>query len=254
VRALQQGNRVVISVTDDGRGIDELAVADAAVRRGVVDVGAVESLNKRELLNLLFLPGMSTRQTATELSGRGVGLDVVKTNIANLSGIIDMTSTPGHGTETTITLPVTLAIIQAIVVKVAGRTYAIPCNTVVESVMVDAGEVRTIEGREVITVRNQTLRLARVERTFRLERPESVPAPSPLYVVIVGIAQHRLGLVVDELVSNQDVVIKSLGPALADVPGIAGATELPGQQTVLVLDIPKLIEESVGQLTQTEAA
>lgn len=254
VRALQQGNRVVISVADDGRGIDELAVADAAVRRGVVDVGAVESLNRRELLNLLFLPGMSTRQTATELSGRGVGLDVVKTNIANLSGIIDMTSTPGHGTETTITLPVTLAIIQAIVVKVAGRTYAIPCNTVVESVMVDAGEIRTIEGREVITVRNQTLRLARVERTFRLDRPPSVPVPNPLYVVIVGVAQHRLGLVVDELLSNQDVVIKSLGPALASVPGIAGATELPGQQTVLVLDIPKLIEESVAQTAQTEAA
>jgi two-component system chemotaxis sensor kinase CheA len=250
VRAFPQGNRVLVSVADDGRGIDERAVAAAALRRGLVDAAQVDDMTRRELHNLLFLPGMSTREEATELSGRGVGLDVVKTNIANLSGIIDVSSTPGLGTQVTITLPITLAIIQAIIANVAGRTYAIPLNSVVESLMVPRAQVRTIEGKPVISLRRQTLRLIYVDAAFALDRgnPAQVPDPdAQLFVVVVGIAQHRVGLVVDELVGQQDIVIKSLGRALSSLRGIAGATELSGQRTVLVLDIPSLVDGEINR-------
>lgn len=245
VAAKQQGNRVVVTVSDDGAGIDVDRVADAAVRRGLIERHAVGELSRRELLGLLFLPGMSTREEATELSGRGVGLDVVKTNIARLSGIIDVTSTPGAGTEFEITLPITLAIIQALIIESAGRTYAVPLNSVLESLIVERGDVRTVEGREVVSLRHQTLPLAWLDRLFELRRPEGAPAaPDKLYVVVIGLAQHRLGLVVDELLGERDIVIKSLGRALQNVPGIAGATELGHQRAVLVLDVPALVEEA----------
>jgi two-component system chemotaxis sensor kinase CheA len=261
VRAFQQGNRVLVSVTDDGRGIDAEAVSDAAVKRGLVDTSQVGEMTRRDIHNLLFVPGMSTREEATEISGRGVGLDVVKTNIANLSGIIDLSSTPGLGTQVTITLPITLAIIQAIIARVAGETYAIPLNSVVESLMVEPDEIQTIEGKEVLSIRRQTLRLVRIEEIFELQRSEE---PVVLeqgdmldprdYVVVVGIAQHRVGLVVDELVGQQDIVIKSLGRALSGLTGIAGATELAGQKTVLVLDIPSLVEAALSRGPTVEAA
>lgn len=282
VRAMQQGNRVIVSVADDGHGIDEKAIAETATRLGLVDEASIQEMSRRDLLNLLFLPGMSTREEATEISGRGVGLDVVKTNIANLSGIIDVSSTPGVGTQVTMTLPITLAIIQAIIVRVAGRTYALPLNGVVESLMITPSEIRTIEGREVISLRRQTLRLARVKDIFRLrdlapsdgavpptgsrgvELPggfpaDALPSTSPdgepyLYVVVVGIAQHRLGLVVDELVGQQDIVIKPLGRALSSLRGVAGATELGGQKTVLVLDVPGMVEAALARGGTAEAA
>ena len=256
VRALQQGNRVVVAVADDGKGIEVAKIGESAVRHGLADADAVAEMSKRELLNLLFLPGMSTAEETTELSGRGVGLDVVKTNIANLSGIIDVSSTPGIGTEVSMTLPVTLAIIQAIIVNVAGRTYALPLNSVIESLMIERDEIRTIEGREVVSLRGQTLRLARVEDLFGLERDAGDDSRERecLYVVVVGIAQHRLGLVVDELVGQQDIVIKSLGRALAALRGVAGATELGGQKTVLVLDVPGMVEKALTRSTGVEAA
>jgi two-component system, chemotaxis family, sensor kinase CheA len=252
IQALQQGNRVVLTIEDDGRGIDEAAVADAALRRGLVSPRLVADMGRRELYNLLFAPGMSTRHEATELSGRGVGLDVVKTNIARLSGIIDLGSTLGHGTTVTITLPVTLAILGAIITRVAGRTYAVPLSGVIETLKIEASEIRTVEGREVITVRGQTLRLARVDHLLRLGRDGA--APQQLFVVVVGVAQHRLGLAVDEVIGEQDIVIKPLGRLLAEVPGVAGATELGGRQTVLVLDVPALVEEGLEARSRPEVA
>ncbi len=269
VRALQQGNRVLVSVTDDGRGIDEQAVARAAVSRGLIDESQLREMTRRDLHNLLFLPGMSTREKVNEISGRGVGLDVVKTNIANLSGIIDVSSAPSLGTQVTITLPITLAIIGAIITRVAGRTYAIPLNAVVESLMLEPKDVRTIEGREVVSLRRQTLRLVRIADVFGLTPPAATEAAPPvaspladageqadehLYVVVVGIAQHRVGLIVDELIGQQDIVIKPLGRALSGLSGIAGATELAGQKTVLVLDIPSLVESALGRGGAAEAA
>ena len=243
VTAQQRGNHVVIEVRDDGVGFDEDRILQTAIRRRLVDPATASDLSRRELLNLVFLPGFSTREQLSELSGRGVGLDVAKTNIARLSGIIDLASWPGKGTAMTITLPITLAIIQALIIRAAGRSYAIPLNSVLETITATRSDLQTIERREVLTVRGQTLALARVE--VALDVPRDGEPPDRMYVVVVGLAQHRLGLVVDDFVGQENIVIKSLGGPLANVPGIAGATELGGQQVVLVLDVAALVEESL---------
>ena len=246
--AYQKGNHVVIDIEDDGAGLNEQAILKNAIHRGLVPAEGAAELGRRDIYNLIFLPGVSTKEVADEISGRGVGMDVVKTNIAKLSGIIDVQSQPDHGTKFSITLPITLAIIQALVIRVSGRTYCIPLNSVLESMIIDSNEIRTIERREVITLRGTTLPLVRLSEAFRLpggERPVG-----PLYVVVVGLAQHRLGLVVDDLVGQQDIVIKPLGKTLSQIPGIAGATELGGQQTVLVLDVAALVEEALSRAAE----
>jgi len=254
IRAEQRGNHVVIQIEDDGRGLDEQKLIKKAVERGVVGAHEARELSRRDVHNLIFLPGLSTKDVADEMSGRGVGMDVVKTNIARLSGIIDVESEPGLGTRLTLTLPITLAIIQALVIRAAGRTFAVPLNSVLESLRITQADVKTIERREVMSLRGQTLPLARLERLFRLERDDLEGVPNKQFVVVVGLAQHRIGLLVDELHGQEDIVIKSLGRALADVPGIAGATELGGKKTVLVLDVAQIVEEAVGAGGGQEAA
>jgi two-component system chemotaxis sensor kinase CheA len=236
---------VVIEVEDDGVGLDEKKLLEKAIERGALGEAEARDLSRRDIHNLMFLPGVSSKDHADELSGRGVGMDVVKTNIAKLSGIIDVESEPGQGTRLTITLPITLAIIQALVIRVAGRTFAVPLNSVLESLRIVQAEVRTIERREVMSLRGQTLPLTRLERLFRLERNDLDPVPAKQFVVVVGLAQHRLGILVDELLGQQDIVIKPLGRALAGVPGVAGATELGGKKTVLVLDVAAIVEEAM---------
>jgi two-component system chemotaxis sensor kinase CheA len=254
ISAEQRGNHVVITVEDDGTGLNEKKLVERAVERGVIEPHQATEMSRRDVFNLIFLPGVSTKEVADEVSGRGVGMDVVKTNIARLSGIIDVESEPGQGTRLTITLPITLAIIQALVVKAAGRTFAMPLNSVLESLRITVADVATVERREVMTLRGQTLPLARLERLFSLERPASDPAPARQFVVVVGLAQHRIGLCVDELVGQQDIVIKPLGRALSSVPGIAGATELGGKKTVLVLDVAAIVEEAVSAPQQEKVA
>jgi len=243
LRAAQKGNHVEIAVEDDGHGIDEERVGQVAVSRGLIAPDQLKNLTRRELLNLIFLPGFSTARQVTALSGRGVGMDVVKNNIASLSGMIELRSDRGHGTRFEITLPVTLAIVRALVVEAAGRPYAMPLNAVLEIVQAAPGDIRTIETREVLSLRGATLPLVRLswflgllpEATSRLaERP---------FVVIVGLAQERLGIAVDDLLVQQDVVVKPLGRSLAGVRGIAGATDLGGRRTVLVLDVGAVLEE-----------
>ena len=250
VLAEQRGSHVVIEISDDGAGLDEERLLEKAIERGVLGAAEAEALTAREIHNLIFLPGLSTKVVADQISGRGVGMDVVKTNIARLSGIIDVTSRRGQGTHFSIRLPVTLAIVQALVVRVAGRTYCIPLNSVLESLRLGMDEVSTLSRREVMTLRGQTLPLVRVERFFELATER--PPPRRLFVVVVGLAQHRIGLVVDELIGQEDIVVKALGPALDGTAGIAGATELGGKRTVLVLNVAAIVEEAMA--SRTEAA
>jgi two-component system chemotaxis sensor kinase CheA len=202
-------------------------------------------------MNLIFVPGVSTARQVTSLSGRGVGMDVVKNNIASLSGIIDLQTEKGRGTRFEITLPVTLAIVRALVVGVAGRTYAVPLSSVLELVEVRASEVRTLSTREVISLRGATLPLVRLGRLFALS---GAAAPDSFFVVVVGLAQERLGVAVDELIGQQDIVVKPLGPALQGVRGVAGATDLGNRRTVLVLDVGAIIEDVVSGEGAREAA
>jgi two-component system chemotaxis sensor kinase CheA len=245
LRAFPRGNHVVIEVEDDGAGVDPDRLLGSAIERGFLTPETAVELTPREIMNLIFEPGFTTRGEVGPVSGRGVGMDVVKNNLARLSGLIDVFSELGQGTRFTLTLPITLAIIRALIVEVADQRYAIPLSTVLEIFPVRRAQLSTIEGREVVTLRGATLPLLRLEPVFGLQPPVR-PAREGAgreYVVVVGMAQHRVGVLVDDLVGQQDIVIKSLGKSLSGVPGIAGATELGGRRTVLVLDIAALVDE-----------
>jgi two-component system chemotaxis sensor kinase CheA len=240
--AAQKGNHVVVEVHDDGRGIDLGKVRRKAIEKGLITANQV--LTEEESYDLLFMPGFSTRDEVSDLSGRGVGMDVVKNNITALSGMIEVKSLPGQGTSMVITLPITLAIIKALIVKVGDKTYAIPINSVLETMMIESDGIDTVEKREVIELREKTIPLFRLEQAFGLDTPV-MNNQNRLFVVIVGLAEKRLGFVVDELLGQQDVVIKSLGKALSFVKGIAGAAELGNQKTILVLDVAGLMIEAL---------
>jgi two-component system chemotaxis sensor kinase CheA len=252
--AYQKGNHVLIEIEDDGAGIDGEGIVEAAVARGMLSAEQAEALSPREVLHLIFLPGITTASQATEISGRGVGMDVVKTNIAALGGVVEVQSDPGIGTKFTITMPVTLAIIPALLVEVLEGIYAIPLNTVAEAVLVSEGNVHTVLGAETMTLRGQTLPLHRLDAFFGRPRPGPIPAGS--YVVVAALGQRRLGLVIDALVGQQDVVIKPLGPSLDGTGGLSGATDIGNQRLTLVLDTAAVIEEwfSTGEGSEARAA
>jgi len=238
--SFQKGNHVVLQVEDDGLGIDVARVKRKAMAMGVIS--SPDEVSDREALEFIFLPGFSTSETVSEISGRGVGMDVVRTNIAALSGLIDLESFPGQGTRVTITLPITLAIIKALIITTAGRTYALPITSVLESILVERSEIRTVERKEVIQLREATLPLLRLADFFQLSGGGA--SPESFYVVVVGVAEKRLGLVVDDLLGQQDIVIKSIGETFAGFKGISGAADLGDQRTILVLDVGSVIGEA----------
>ena len=239
LRAEQRGNHIVIEIEDDGAGVDLARVREIAVRKGLI--AAAAATDERQLLELLFLPSFSTKDSASQTSGRGVGMDVVKTNVAKLGGMIDIETEQGVGSRFTITLPITLAIIQALLVGVGGETYAIPLNAILESNRLLRDQIRTVEKREVTRLRESTLPLLRLADIFGLPRADET---RKLYMVVVGLAEKRLGLVVDSLRGQQEVVIKSIGSVFRNTPGIAGATELGDKRAILVLDVGALIDEA----------
>jgi len=239
LNAFPKGNKVVITVEDDGGGIDLERVRKKAIEKGIISESM--DLSNRDIIDLIFLPGFSTKEQVSEVSGRGVGMDVVKKNVAKLSGVIEIDTSVGRGTKISITLPITLAIIRALIAKVSGETFAIPLSSVIETLMVAPERIDTVEKREVISLRGETLPLLRLDRVFLL--PESA-AGENVYVVVVGSAQRRLGFVVDKLAGQQEIVIKSMGDKLRNLPGLAGATELGDNEIVLVLDVESIIDEA----------
>ncbi len=239
--ASQRGNHVVIEIKDDGRGIDPEVIRAKAIEKKLISANA--ELSQEDIYDLVFVSGFSTRDEVSELSGRGVGMDVVKNNIAALSGMIEIDSAVGRGTSITITLPITLAIIKALIVQVAGKTYAIPINSVLETLMVDESSIQTIERKEVIELRKSTLPLLRLAEVFDLEN--DADKSNRCFVAVVGLAEKRLGIVVDDLLGQQDVVIKSLGNTLSFVKGISGAADLGNQKTILVLDVGGLMGDAL---------
>ena len=241
LNAFQKGNHVMLEIEDDGRGIDGQAILRRAVQMGKVNPDEAKDLTRSEILGLIFLPGVSTREAADDVSGRGVGMDVVKTNISKLGGVIDVHSEDGIGTKMTITLPITLAIVSALLIRVAEQTFAIPLASVSEAVGFDDSGLRVVDGREVMTLRGTTLPVVHVDSLWDLNR--SAPAPRRRYVVVATLGARRLGLVVDQLLGQQDIIIKPLGKSLADVRGFAGATELGDQHVGLVVDAAAIIEE-----------
>ena len=235
VKADHEGNHIAISIADDGKGIDPEKISAKAIEKGVITPEQAAEMSKREILNLIFAPGFSTAEKVSAVSGRGVGMDVVKTNITKLKGIVDIESETGQGSTIIIKLPLTLAIIQGLLVQSHAETFAIPLNSVLEVVRVRKEDIKTVHGYEVISLRNTVLPLARLGQIFTVDR--SVQQADWLYIVVVGLAEERLGIIVDSLLGQREVVIKSLGDYLGTIEGIAGSTILGDGKVIMILDV-----------------
>ncbi|GLI37768.1 chemotaxis protein CheA [Geobacter hydrogenophilus] len=242
--AAHEGNQIVISIKDDGKGIDAEKIARKAREKGLITDEQLATMGQREMLDLIFLPGFSTKEKATDLSGRGVGMDVVRTNIKKLNGIIDIKSELGQGSEFILKLPLTLAIIQSLLVEVEDETYSLPLAAVLETLRVEEREFHTIGGQEVLKLRDSVLPLMRLQKIFNVAPSER--SRVACYVVVVGVAEKRVGLVVSRLLGQQEVAIKSLGKYLANLPGIAGSTILGDGRVTLIIDPAGLMENSDG--------
>ncbi|MCR9097380.1 MAG: chemotaxis protein CheA [bacterium] len=240
VAASQRGNHVVIEVQDDGRGMDPAAILEKAIARGLV--AESDQLSEKEILNLVFEAGLSTASQISATSGRGVGMDVVRNNLAEMGGMVDLASTPGRGTTVTITLPITLAIIQALIVAIREERFAIPLNSVLETMVVEPDQIGRSEGREVLNLRGEPLLLRRLGEEFE------IPCAGPeerQFVVVLGMGEQRLGLLVDRLEGQQDTVIKPIKGPLQQIRGIAGATELADRGAILVIDVSAIVGDVI---------
>lgn len=242
--AVHEGNQIIISIKDDGRGIDTDRVGRKAIEKGLITEEQLAAMSQREMFDLIFLPGFSTKEKATDLSGRGVGMDVVKTNIKKLNGIIEIKSERGQGSEFILRLPLTLAIIQSLLVEVEGEVYSIPLSSVLETLRVDQRQFHLIGGQEVLKLRDMVLPLMRLQKIFSVQ--QRYEKDDFCYVVVVGAADKRMGLVVTRLVGQQEVAIKSLGSYLANIPGIAGSTILGDGRVTLIVDPVGLIDSGEG--------
>ncbi|MDP3150698.1 MAG: chemotaxis protein CheA [Ignavibacteria bacterium] len=243
--AEQDGNNIIISIEDDGKGIDPEAIKEKAVSKGMLSKEKAKELSKQEMFNLIFLPGFSTAEKVTNISGRGVGMDVVKTNVAKLRGIINVESTVGKGTKITIKLPLTLAIIQGMIVKVHNDQLVVPLSSVVEVVRVNVKDINTINQNEVIRIRDSVISLIDVNELVFHSNGRTKDSDWQ-YIVVVGVAEKRFGLKVDRLVGQKEVVIKSLGSYLGTIEGIAGSTIMGDGTIVMILDINELVNKHSG--------
>ncbi len=240
--ARQEGNHINIVVSDDGAGIDMEAVRAKAA--SLYSASELETMGRDNILDFVFEPGFSTAKELSEISGRGVGLDVVKKNVGSLGGIVDVKSERGKGTTFTIKLPLTLAIISSLMVEAGSEMYALPLSSVVESIRLNPEELASVNDREVIRLRDRVLPLVRLSNLFGCD-VSSINASGRMYIVVVGRAEKRIGLVVDRLLGRQEIVIKSLDEFVGDSEGIAGATIMGDGRVVLILDISGLIDKNV---------
>jgi two-component system, chemotaxis family, sensor kinase CheA len=240
LNAYQKGNSVVIDVADDGKGIDPGKVRATALRRDLMR--EEDHLTERQVTELIFSPGFSTAQTVSEVSGRGVGLDVVKKNLQELKGSIEILSEPGRGSTFRITLPITLAIIQGLIVDSSEQRFAVPLTSVDEILRIWGSEIHTVEGREVYKLRETTLPLLRLSDAFRLDEKPAQEGDRKWFVIVTRTAERVTGLLVDRIVRQQEIVIKSVGDRLKRIPGIAGATEIGENEAILVVDTGSLID------------
>jgi two-component system chemotaxis sensor kinase CheA len=238
LRSRHESNHIVIAVEDDGRGMAADKIRGAAAAKGLLDEEGAAALAESEALQLVFLPGFSTSNEVTETSGRGIGLDVVKKIVNTFNGIIDIDSREGVGTTFTIKLPLTLAIITALMVEVGGETYAIPLSGVLESIRIDAAQLHDVGNGEMIKLRDRLLPLHRLDRFFG---QAAAGARDQEYVVVVGSGEKRGGLVVDRLIGQQEIVIKGLDDYLGDLPGISGGTVLGDGRISLIVDIGSIL-------------
>lgn len=241
IAASQEGNSIVIRIQDDGKGIPLSRIKAKALQKGLISEAELAGMEPREVVNLIFLPGFSTAEKVTDVSGRGVGMDVVRTNIRKMNGTVEIESEEGKGSLITIKLPLTIAIIQALMVEVERATFAIPLSSVIEAVRISKSEIKTINGREVLHLRDRVLPLLRLAKEFEIPTDKE---RDRFYVVVAALGDRRIGVVVDELRSQEEVVIKSIWEYLDSIKGISGATITGEGKVVLILDISELVENA----------
>jgi two-component system chemotaxis sensor kinase CheA len=238
--ARHEGNNVLLMVSDDGKGLNAEIIKKKALEKSLVTQAELDVMNMNDIMRIVLLPGFSTAETITDVSGRGVGMDVVRSKIEALGGLLELDSTPGQGTRVRIRLPLTLAIIQALLIQVHNETYAIPLGSIDSTINIVPEDIRTIQQQEVILLRGQIIPLVRLAKRLGVVEDADFEAGQELYVVVVQSGEHSIGLLVDSLVGQQEIVIKSLGKMLTGLKQIAGATILGDGQVVLILDVNAL--------------
>ncbi len=244
LKAYNEGNAIVIQIDDDGKGLDVEMLKNKSLEKGIITEKEADTMSDKEAFGLIFKPGFSTAAAVTNVSGRGVGMDVVKTNIEKLNGIIDIESELGVGTSLKLKIPLTLAIIQALLVGVQEEHYAIPLASVLETVRISRDEIYTVENRSVMRLRDEVLSLVHIGDIFEVER--ILDSSEHAYVVVLGLGASKLGLIVDSLVGQEEIVIKSLGDYLKGIEGVAGATIRGDGGVTLIVDVVALMQMAKG--------
>lgn len=240
LKAYNEGNHIVIEIADDGKGLDAEVLKAKAIEKGVISEREADNMSDKEAFGLIFKPGFSTAKQVTNVSGRGVGMDVVKTNIDKLNGIIEVDSELGKGTVIKLKIPLTLAIIQSLLVKTQEEFYAIPLASVLETVRVAIDDIYTIEGKNVLRLRDEVLSLVRLSDLFGVK--QVLENSEQAYVVVVGAAASKLGIIVDTLIGQEEVVIKSMGYYLQNITGIAGSTIRGDGNVTLIVDVGAMMD------------
>lgn len=252
LKAYNEGNHIVIEITDDGKGLDPDILRSKAIEKGIITEREADNMSDKEAFALIFKPGFSMAKQVTNVSGRGVGMDVVRTNIEKLNGIIDIDSEVGRGTVMKLKIPLTLAIIQALLVGAQEEYYAIPLASVLETVRVPIDNIYTIEGKNVLRLRDEVLSLVRLSDVFGVK--QVFEGGDMTYVVVIGLAESKLGVIVDTLVGQEEIVIKSMGDYLQGIEGIAGATIRGDGRVTLIVDVAALMEMAKGIKVDIRAA
>ncbi|MFT5835274.1 MAG: two-component system chemotaxis sensor kinase CheA [Sulfurimonas sp.] len=240
LKAYNEGNQIVIQIDDDGKGLDAEMLKNKALEKALISEKEADNMSDKEAFGLIMKPGFSTAATVTNVSGRGVGMDVVKTNIEKVNGIIDIESEKGQGSSIRLKIPLTLAIIQALLVGVQEEYYAIPLSSVLETVRISKDEIYTVEGRSVMRLREEVLSLVHIGDIFEVER--ILDSSEHAYVVVLGLGAQKLGLIVDSLVGQEEIVIKSLGEYLKGIEGVAGATIRGDGGVTLIVDVVAIMD------------
>lgn len=241
--AIHEGNDIIISIEDDGKGMDPEFLKEKAISKGLITEAKAKEMSVQEAYNLIFLPGFSTAAKVTNISGRGVGMDVVRTNVAKLRGVISVESAVGKGTKMVVKLPLTLAIISGMVVRAGREKYVIPLSSVIEVIREHVDNISTINGNQVVRVRELVLPLVDIDNLLdqKMARDENKVWQ---YIVLVGVAEKKFGIKVDELIGQKEIVIKTLGDYLGRIKGIAGSTIMGDGTVVMILDLSELINRN----------
>ena len=240
LKAYNEGNHIVVEITDDGKGLDADMLKSRSIEKGIITEREADAMSDKEAFGLIFKPGFSTAAKVTNVSGRGVGMDVVKTNIEKLNGIIDIESEVGKGTTMKLKIPLTLAIIQSLLVGAQEEFFAIPLASVLETVRVPIDDIYTIDGKNVLRLRDEVLSLVKLSDIFGVK--QVFDGGDQTYVVVIGVAEAKLGIIVDSLVGQEEIVIKSMGDYLQNIPGIAGATIRGDGRVTLIIDVGMMME------------